>query len=111
MEERRKQPSLLESKTYQQEAEVEPRVNAGEQSYSRAGTRRGDELNEQNKLLGQILSRANMNLAYERVRDNAGSAGIDKMKTEELLEHLKTQGRVLLDDLFTGRYEPQAVKR
>jgi RNA-directed DNA polymerase len=52
-----------------------------------------------------------MNLAYEQVRGNAGSAGIYKMKTEDLLEHLQLHGRALLDDLFTGRYQPQAVKR
>jgi RNA-directed DNA polymerase len=111
MEERRKQPNLSESKNYQQEVEVEPRGIAGEQSYSKAGTEPRDELNEQDKLLEQILSRANMNLAYEQVRGNAGSAGIDKMKTEELLEHLQLHGRALLDDLFTGRYQPQAVMR
>ena len=111
MEERRKQSNLFKDKNYQQEAEVEPRGIAGEQSYSKAGTEGGDELNEQDKLLEQILSKGNMNLAYERVRGNAGSAGIDKMKTDELLEHLKTHGQVLLDDLFAGRYRPQAVKR
>ena len=111
MEEQRKQSNLFKDKNYQQEAEVEPRGIAGEQSYSKAGTEGGDEMNEQDKLLEQILSKANMNLAYERVRGNAGSAGINKMQTDELLEHLKTNGRALLDDLFTGRYRPQAVKR
>jgi RNA-directed DNA polymerase len=111
MEERRKQPNLFKDKNYQQEVGVEPRGIAGEQSYSKAGTESRDELNEQDKLLEQILSRANMNLAYEQVRGNAGSAGIDKMKTEDLLEHLQLHGRALLDDLFAGRYQPQAVKR
>lgn len=111
MEEQRTQPNLSEDKNYQQEVEVEPRGNAGERSNFKAGTERGDELNEEDKLLEKILSRTNMNLAYERVKENAGSAGIDKMKTEELLKHLKIHGKVLINDLSTGRYCPQAVKR
>lgn len=111
MEERRTQSNLFEDKNYQQEVGVEPRGIAGERSYSKAETERGDELNENDKLLEQILSRANMNLAYERVTENAGSAGVDKMKTEELLKHLKIHGEALINDLLTGRYVPQAVKR
>jgi RNA-directed DNA polymerase len=83
----------------------------GERSYSKADTERGDELNEGNKLLEQILSKANMNLAYEQVKKNAGSAGIDKMQTEELLRYLKVYGEALLNALLSGRYTPQAVKR
>jgi len=111
MEERRKQSNLFKDKNYPQEAEVEPRGIAGEQSHSKAETGSGDELKDQDKLLEQILSQANMNMSYKRVRSNAGSAGIDKMKTEELLDHLKLHGRALVDDLFAGRYRPQAVKR
>jgi RNA-directed DNA polymerase len=111
MEEQRKQSNLFKDKSYQQEVEEEPRVNAGEQSYSKAGTKRGDKENKQDKLLEQILSRANMNLAYKRVMENRGSSGIDKMPTERLLEYLKSYGLALVDDLFTGRYRPSAVKR
>ena len=111
MEEQRTQPNLLEDKNYQQEVEVEPQGNVGERSYSKAETERRDELNEDDKLPEQILSKANMNLAYEQVKKNAGSAGIDQMKTEELLKYLKIHGEALLNDLLTGRYSPQAVKR
>jgi hypothetical protein len=106
MEEQRTQPNLLEDKNYQQEVEVEPQGNVGERSYSKAETERRDELNEDDKLPEQILSKANMNLAYEQVKKNAGSAGIDQMKTEELLKYLKIHGEALLNDLLTGRYSP-----
>jgi RNA-directed DNA polymerase len=111
MEGRRKQPNLLKDKDYQPEAGVEPRGKAGEQSHAKAGTEGRDGLNGPGKLLEQILSRANMNLAYRRVTDNGGSAGIDKMRTDELLAHLKVHGQALLGDLLAGRYRPQAVKR
>ncbi len=108
MEERRKQSNLLETdKNYPHEVEVEPQGNVWERSYSKAETERRDELNEDDKLLEQILSKANMNLAYEQVNKNARSAGIDKMKTEELLKYLKIHGESLLNDLLTGRYSKQ----
>lgn len=73
MEERRTQSSLLVDKNYQQEVEVEPQGNVGERSYSKAETERRDELIEDDKLLEQIFSKANMNLAYEQVKKNAAT--------------------------------------
>ena len=112
MERRRKQPNLFETnKDYLSEGGVEPRVMTGEQSQTKAGTEGRDGLHGQGGLLEQILSRENMNLAYLRVKGNRGSAGIDGMKTDELLGHLKVHGQSLLHDLLEGRYRPQAVKR
>lgn len=108
---RRKQPNLLEDEYYQSEVGVEPRGMTGEQSQPKAGTEGRDGLEEQGRLLEQILNRENMNLAYLRVTGNGGSAGIDGMKTDELLGYFKTHGQSLLNDLLTGRYHPLAVKR
>jgi RNA-directed DNA polymerase len=105
------QSHLWKDKDYRSEAGVEPRGKTGERSYAKADTEGRDELKEQSELLEKILDRANMNLAYKRVKSNAGSAGIDGMKTKELLSYLKEHGAHLLDDLLTGRYRPQAVKR
>lgn len=112
MERRRKQPNLFTmNKDYQPEVGVEPRVKVGEQSHAKAETERRDEQDEQGRLLEQILSRENMNVAYLRVKDNGGSAGVDGMTTDELLAYLKLHKQSLLNDLQTGRYRPQAVKR
>lgn len=111
MERQGKQPNLLKDKDYRSEVGVEPQGMSGEQSFSKAGTEGRDGLNEQGKLLETILSRENMNLAYKRVKENAGSAGIDGMKTAELLPYLKAHGASLMDDLLRGWYRPQAVKR
>ena len=60
MEEHRKQSNLLGTdKNYQHEVEVELEGIAGERSYTKAETERGDELNEDDKLLEQIFSKAN----------------------------------------------------
>lgn len=111
MKEQRKQSSRDQKRNYQQEVEVEPRGNAIEPSSFKAESEGRGELNEQDKLLEQILSKTNLNLAFKRVKDNAGSAGVDKMRTNELLEHLKTHGEALKGDLLHGRYHPKAVKR
>lgn len=111
MERRRKQSNLFSDKNYLSETGVEPHVMTGEQSQSEAETGLRDGLHEQDRLLEQILSRDNMNLAYSRVKGNGGSAGVDGMKTSELLAHLRTHGQALLNELLTGRYLPQAVKR
>lgn len=111
MEARREQSNLFKDKNYRSEAEEEAQDKIGEPSNTKASTGGRDEKNKQDELLEQILSKGNMNLAYERVKGNGGSAGIDKMKTDELLEHLKKHGKAIVEDLFTGRYRPQAVKR
>lgn len=107
--------SIESSQTYsnkdlQQEVGVEPRGNVGEQSYVEAKTERGDELSEP-QLLEQILSKENRHKAYDRVRANGGSAGIDKMKTEDLLDYLNANWPRLEEELKTGKYRPQPVRR
>ena len=39
-------------------------------------------------MLEQILSPANLNLAFKRVRSNKGSGGVDKMEVESLKDYL-----------------------
>jgi group II intron reverse transcriptase/maturase len=111
MAEQRTQPNLLKDKDYRSEAGEEPRGKTGEQSCAKAETEGRDEVHERSKLLESILSRDNMNMAYKRVKANAGSAGIDGMKTKELLSYLKDHGTALLNDLLTEQYFPQAVRR
>lgn len=102
---------MYHNMSYQSEVEVEPRDMAGEQSYSKAEAKGSDKLSMHDTLLEQILSKANMNNADKRVKDSACRAGIYKMKTEELLGHLKEHGGALLEDKSAGRYRPQAVKQ
>lgn len=59
MEEQRTQPNLSEGKNYQQEVEVESRGNAGEQSYSKAETKRRDELGEFNQTYSKLSNFTN----------------------------------------------------
>ena len=62
-------------------------------------------------LLEFILSPANLNAAYKKVKGNKGSGGIDGMSTEDLLPYLKEHGSGLVASLREGTYKPNPVRR
>ncbi|MEF2920744.1 MAG: group II intron reverse transcriptase/maturase [Acutalibacteraceae bacterium] len=62
-------------------------------------------------LLEAILDRNNLNKAYQKVKKNGGSAGIDGMTVEEMLPYLKEHREELLKALRNGKYKPKPVKR
>ena len=62
-------------------------------------------------LLAQALSRENMAEAWKRVKANKGSAGVDGLSIDETAEHLKTQWPKIREELQSGQYRPQAVRR
>ena len=62
-------------------------------------------------LMGQILSKDNLNTAYLQVVRNKGAEGVDGMKYTELLEHLKENGENIKEQLRTRKYKPQPVRR
>jgi len=63
------------------------------------------------KLLEQILSPANLNTAYQRVKSNKGSHGVDGMQIKELLQYLKTHGESIRQLIMKGKYKPNPVRR
>ena len=74
-----------------------------------------DEINSKedtkNELIEKILHRDNLNEAFKRVKSNKGSAGIDGITTEELLEHLKENKDKILGQIRARKYKPKPVKR
>jgi RNA-directed DNA polymerase len=102
----------LQNEDCPQEIRVEPRDNVGVQSISSMpeGRRNGD--NEYTRgLLEKILHRDNMNIAYQRVKRNKGSHGVDGMTVDELLQFLKQNGNQLRQSILGGSYKPQPVRR
>ena len=61
-------------------------------------------------LMEEIAERTNLNLAYERVVANGGSAGVDGMTVDDLKAWCRAHGPVLIGHLLEGRYEPQPVR-
>lgn len=61
-------------------------------------------------LLEKVCEPANLNQAYKKVKANKGSAGVDRMRTEDLLGWLKTNKDELIKSILEGKYLPQPVK-
>ncbi len=63
------------------------------------------------QLMEEVCERENCWQALKRVKANKGSPGIDGMTVEELSGHLKEHWPALREQLLSGTYKPQPVKR
>lgn len=63
------------------------------------------------KLLELVVERSNVEAALRRVKKNKGSPGIDGMTVEELPWHVAAHWSRIGEELLTGRYRPQPVRR
>ncbi|WP_100127997.1 group II intron reverse transcriptase/maturase [Streptococcus pseudopneumoniae] len=63
------------------------------------------------KLLDKIVSRENMLEAYNQVKSNKGSAGIDGMTIEEIDNYLRQNWRLTKELIKQRKYKPQPVLR
>ena len=59
----------------------------------------------------RALSPDNLKTALARVRKNKGSPGVDGMETEALPAYLRAHWGGLRNELLSGSYQPQPVKR
>jgi len=71
----------------------------------------GNERPGTSGLMEKACERRNLLAALKRVRQNAGSPGIDGMTVEELPAHLRVHWPRLREELLAGRYRPQPVRR
>ena len=63
------------------------------------------------KLLEEILSKDNINLAIKQVKANKGSPGIDGMKVNEVDDYFKDNGEEIFNKIRIRKYKPLPVKR
>jgi len=63
------------------------------------------------ELLDEILARENLNKAYERVYQNKGAAGIDRVTVEEIKDYLKEHKEEIINQIRNRKYKPQPVRR
>ncbi len=62
-------------------------------------------------MLEQILDRENLNRAYQRVKRNHGSGGVDGMSVEELGAYLAAHKDEIRQAILDGKYRPKPVLR
>lgn len=63
------------------------------------------------QLMEEIVRKDNVLRAVEQVERNRGAAGVDKMMVEELRPYLRKHWKALREQLLSGSYRPQPVKR
>jgi len=59
----------------------------------------------------EVCDRENLKRALRRVKSNKGSPGIDGMTVEQLPGYLKQHWPAIREQLLSGTYEPQPVRR
>ena len=62
-------------------------------------------------LMEEVCERENCKQALARVKANKGSPGVDGMRVRELPGYLKQHWPVIREQLLSGTYKPQPVKR
>src|SRR5512145_2319567 len=63
------------------------------------------------QLMEEVCERENCKQALARVKANKGSPGVDGMTVHELVGYLKQQWPAIREQLLSGAYVPQPVKR
>lgn len=69
------------------------------------------ELKQGNGLIDAVCERGNLMLAYQRVVENKGAAGVDGIGIVEFKDHLKQHWPSIKAKLLTGDYMPSPVRR
>lgn len=63
------------------------------------------------KLLDKILSKENLNKAYEQVYKNKGASGVDGVTVDELFLYIKEHKEIIIWQIRNRKYKPQPVRR
>ena len=85
---------------------------AGREETESLSTARGPESPAgTNRMMEEVCGRENCKQALKRVKANKGSAGVDGMTVQQLPEFLKQHWPAIREQLLSGTYKPQPVKR
>jgi RNA-directed DNA polymerase len=63
------------------------------------------------RIMEEVCERDNLREAFQRVKSNKGSAGVDGMTIDDLSAYLKEHWPVIREQLLSGTYEPKPVRR
>lgn len=87
--------------------EAPVRERSGEVPTARTGN---EHSGNGDRLMEQIVARSNLKVAFRRVKENRGSAGVDGMTVGELGEYLAKHWEVIREQLLSGTYQPKPVR-
>lgn len=84
---------------------------AGAEADGTTRRRTNAELERGSGLMEAVCERGNLILAYQRVVENKGAAGVDGIGVAEFKDHLKQYWPTIKAKLLAGDYMPQPVRR
>jgi len=87
-----------------------PRSSEGRVETTTAGLSTESQA-DTSKLMEEVCEKENLKEALRRVKANAGAAGVDGMNVAELAGYLRENWSRLKEQLSTGTYKPQPVRR
>ena len=94
-----------------EEGRSEAPMAPGERSETPTAKRRIESPANDEQLMEEVCERENCLQAFKRVKSNKGSPGIDGMTVDDLTAYLKGHWPAIRDQLLSGTYKPQPVRR
>ena len=89
----------------------EARQAGGEDIESPSAVNDPERPADTSRIMEEVCERANLREALRQVRDNKGSAGVDRMTVDQLGDYLKQHWPAIRERLLNGTYEPKPVRR
>ena len=96
---------------FQEESRSEAPMTSVEGTESLAAKRRAESPAIGERLMEEVCERENCKQALARVKANKGSPGVDGMTVHDLPGHLRQHWPVIREQLLSGSYTPQPVRR
>jgi RNA-directed DNA polymerase len=109
MGDKRQKNQLVLAFLEEDRGEAPKRLREGTESS--AGKRGNESPAMTEQLMEEVCERENCKQALKRVKANKGSAGVDGMTVQELPEYLKQHWPAIREQLLSGTYVPQPVRR
>ena len=109
MGDKRQKNQLLLAFAEADRGEARKSLGVGTESFTAERGTESPAIGEQ--LMEEVCGRENCRQALARVKANKGSAGVDGMTVQQLPEHLKQHWPTIREQLLSGTYKPQPVKR
>ena len=96
---------------FMEESRGEAPTASREGTESSAGERGTESPAIAEQLMEEVCGRENCKQALKRVKANKGSPGVDGMTVQQLPEYLKQHWPAIREQLLSGTYKPQPVRR
>src|SRR5499433_1356510 len=96
---------------FREESRSEAPTASTEGTESLAAKRRSESPAIDEQLMEEVCERENCKQALARVKANKGSPGVDGMTVHDLPGYLKQHWPVIREQLLSGTYKPQPVRR